>query len=101
MNDEEVKKLQAEAMADLQKILARPDPNKAPDPFRAERTLFIFELIKARLSKKLSQTGLAAKLGMQQSVISRIENGKGNPSLRTILAIAKALDVNLVLEYKE
>jgi transcriptional regulator with XRE-family HTH domain len=37
---------------------------------------------------------------MQQPAIARIERGHGNPSLRTLLAMAKALDADLVLKYK-
>lgn len=99
--DERVKKLQAEAWTDLQKDLARAEAEGAKDPLKAERMLFLMELIKARLRKKLSQAGLASKLGTQQSAISRVESGKGNPSLRTLLTIAEALEARLVLEYKE
>jgi transcriptional regulator with XRE-family HTH domain len=38
---------------------------------------------------------------MPQSAIARIESGHGNPTLKTLLAIAKALDVDLMLEYKQ
>lgn len=97
--DDEVKKLQSEAMADLQRIFAG---SKAKlDPIRAERQLFLIELTRARLRKGLSQARLAEKTGMRQSVISRIENGRINPNLRTLLVIARALDVNLMIEYKD
>jgi ribosome-binding protein aMBF1 (putative translation factor) len=101
--DDEVKKLQSEAMADLQRIFAKSESKSGakPDPIRAERKLFLIELTRARLRKKLSQARLAEKIDMRQSVISRIENGKGNPNLRTLLVIAKALDVSLMIEYKD
>jgi len=91
----ELKKLQAEAAADLQRILNQ----SPPDPLRAERKMFLLSLIEARLRKHWSQAKLAKRLNMQQSAISRIESGKGNPGLNTLLAIAKALDVHLVIEY--
>lgn len=94
MNEDELKKWQAEAAADLQRILSAP---KA-DPLRAERVMFLVSLIEARRKKHLSQAKLASKLNMQQSAISRIESGKGNPSLNTLLAIARALNVHIVLE---
>ena len=97
-HDKTVKRLQAEAMAELQKILEKADSDT--DPFRAERALLLMDLVRARLRKKLTQAELAAEAGMQQSTVSRIENGRGNPSLRTLLAIAGALDVSLVIEYK-
>lgn len=97
--DQALQRLQADAAEELQKILA--NPKSAPVSLRAERTLFLVGIVKARLRKKLTQSELAAKSGMQQSTISRIENGKGNPSFHTLLTIAKALETNLVLEYKE
>lgn len=45
----------------------------------------------------LTQMQLAEKVGLQQREITRIENGNGNPTLRTItrllLAFGKTLDV--------
>jgi ribosome-binding protein aMBF1 (putative translation factor) len=70
----------------------------AEDPLRHDRQLFLMLLIEARLGKKLSQAKLAAKLDTSQSVIARIESGRGNPGLNTLLAVAQALDVKLVLE---
>ena len=102
-HDDEVKKLQSEAMADLQRIFAKSESKSEakPDPVKAERKLFLIGLTRARLRSKLSQARLAEKTGMRQSAISRIENGRSNPNLRTLLVIAKALDVNLMIEYKD
>jgi ribosome-binding protein aMBF1 (putative translation factor) len=100
--DEEVKKLQSEAMADLERIFAEAKTKKTKrDPVRAERKLFLIELVRARLRRGLSQARLAEMTGMRQPVISRIENGRSNPNLHTLLIIAKALDVNLMIEYKD
>jgi transcriptional regulator with XRE-family HTH domain len=60
--------------------------------------LFIFELGKLRLDRKLSQAELAAKVGTRQANISRLERGQGNPRLKTLLKIAQALDARLVIE---
>lgn len=98
MDDKTIKKLQAEAVANLQKELSEADAREAKDPVRAEKRIFTYELGRARLKKNISQTKLAAITGMQQSDISRIESGKANPSLNTLLKIAKALDVNLLLD---
>jgi DNA-binding XRE family transcriptional regulator len=93
--DEEVKRLQAEAWTKLQKLLAESNP----DPFRLERRMLGHDLARARIDRRLSQEQLANKVRADQSAISRIENGRGNPSLNTLLKIAKTLDVNLVVEY--
>ena len=94
MDHNEVLALRAQYTADLKRQLAQAEP----DRLKAQRYFFLMSLIKARVAKKLSQKQLADLLGMQQSAISRAESGRGNPSMNTILKIAKALDVNLVLE---
>ena len=98
--EERLKKLQAAAVTELMEDLDRADMDANIDPVRMERKLFVFELGRARHQKKISQAELAAKTGMRQADISRIENAKANPSLNTLLKIAKALDANLVLEYQ-
>jgi DNA-binding XRE family transcriptional regulator len=45
----------------------------------------------ARSAAKLTQAQLAERSGLQQSHISRIENGKLSPSCRTIQRIAESL----------
>ena len=45
-----------------------------------------------RLDEGLSQEELAARAGMRQSVISRIENGESEPRIETVNRIAKALN---------
>ncbi len=98
MNDyeERVKKLQDQAMTKLLDDIAEAEAKT--DPVQNERRLFIVKLIRARQIKKLSQGELASKLGVNQPYISSIESGRGNPSLNTLLKIAKALDANLVLD---
>ena len=49
-----------------------------------------------RKQKGITQQQLAEKIGVQHAVISKYENGKIEPSLTQIKAIAKALDVNTV-----
>ena len=48
-----------------------------------------------RLNKKMSQGGLAKKLGVGPSYISQIERGVGNMSLKRIEKLAKALGVSI------
>ncbi|MCB9805832.1 helix-turn-helix transcriptional regulator [Candidatus Nomurabacteria bacterium] len=52
-------------------------------------------IIKYRLKKGWSQTELAEAIGTRQPVISRLERGEGNPSLKTLDSIARALDLRL------
>lgn len=47
---------------------------------------------KYREAVGFSLDDLARLSGVAKSTLSKIENGKGNPSLRTILRVADALD---------
>ena len=50
-------------------------------------------LAESRYDKGLSQNQLAELSGVPQATIARIENGKSNPTLSTIVKLAEALDV--------
>jgi len=51
-------------------------------------------LRRLRTGKNMSQEELALKAGLALSQISRIENGKLNSSISTIIVIAKTLNVH-------
>ena len=48
-----------------------------------------------RRDKNISQFQLAVECGFEKSNMSRIESGKTNPTIGTLLKIADALDVEL------
>ncbi|OGE82442.1 MAG: hypothetical protein A3B10_03175 [Candidatus Doudnabacteria bacterium RIFCSPLOWO2_01_FULL_44_21] len=52
-------------------------------------------LIEKRLKQGLTQTELARKIGSQQPVISRLERGTYNPTIKFLHRIADALDAEL------
>ena len=49
-----------------------------------------------RLSKKISQTEIAYRCGFDKSNYNTIESGKRNPTITSLLKIAKALDVKVI-----
>ena len=57
---------------------------------------------KARAELGISQKELSNKTGIDQSDISKIECGAGNPSLDTLVCLAEALntDIKITLEKK-
>ncbi len=57
-------------------------------------------IIKHRLKLGMSQSQLAKAIGSRQPVISRLERGNGNPSLRTLQKIADALNLSLKVSMK-
>lgn len=49
----------------------------------------------------LSQQMVAKKASVTQKTVSQIENGKENGSARSIHSILKALNVQIILSYKQ
>lgn len=56
-------------------------------------------LIKARVKRGLTQEKLAKKVGTKQSVISRLETGRANPSLTFLKKLAQALNSRLEIKF--
>lgn len=59
------------------------------------------ELKEIRESRGLSQFQLSILSGVNQSNISRIERGVESPTLATLERLARAMDMKLVIEFKE
>ena len=53
-----------------------------------------------RLQKKVSQTEIAYRCGFDKSNYNTIESGKRNPTIISLLKIAKALDITLIELFK-
>ncbi len=51
----------------------------------------------ARQSAGLSQRQLSARTGLPQSHISKIENGRGDITLSTLIELARVLDLDVML----
>ncbi len=62
---------------------------------REEEDEFGRRLLATRLSKGMSQAGLARMAGIAPSYLSRIETGKVHPTLQTAARIAAALRTSL------
>lgn len=56
-------------------------------------------IIEGRERCDLTQQQLAEITGIQQADISRLENGTGNPSLRTLKRLAAGMGMQLKLEF--
>lgn len=59
------------------------------------KLLLAQSIVEAREKKHMSQRDLAKKSGVMQAEISKIELGKGNPTLVTLQKLAKALDKSI------
>jgi transcriptional regulator with XRE-family HTH domain len=78
--------------------LKDPEIKAEYDALEPEFTI-IHAIIVARKSSGLTQKQLADRTGIAQGDISKIENGNANPSLRTLKRLARAMDMNLKLEF--
>ena len=59
----------------------------------------IHALIDARKAAGLTQKELSEKTGIAQGDISKLENGSGNPSLRTLKRLAEGMGKTLRIEF--
>jgi DNA-binding XRE family transcriptional regulator len=57
-------------------------------------------LIEARQRAGLTQTAVAARMGVLQGNISRLESGQFSPTMRTLQSYAQALGAQVVLSIK-
>jgi transcriptional regulator with XRE-family HTH domain len=55
------------------------------------------QLVEARSRKGLSQRALAARVGMTQAHISKIEQGRTDLRLSSLIELARALDLDVQL----
>ena len=72
---------------------------KEYDELEAEFAI-IQAMIDARKQSGLTQKDLAARTGIAQSDISKLENGNANPSLRTLQRLAHGMGMRLKLEFE-
>ena len=56
-------------------------------------------IIEARRNKGITQKILAEKIGTKQSVISRLESGRANPSVAFLKKLAQALNTHLEIRF--
>lgn len=56
-------------------------------------------VLRARKEKGLRQHDLARKIGTKQSVISRLEAGRANPTVSFLQRLARALDTRLEIRF--
>jgi DNA-binding XRE family transcriptional regulator len=60
----------------------------------------ISSIIRIRIERGWTQRQLAEAIGSKQPVVSRLEGGSYNPSLKFLNRVAKALDVELEISLR-
>jgi XRE family transcriptional regulator, regulator of sulfur utilization len=84
-----------EHVAEIEAILD-PADRALLDAFR-ERYSLSQQVMELRRTRGLSQAEVAARAGLDQSEISRLERGSGNPTRSTLEKVARALHAHLSL----
>ena len=57
-------------------------------------------LVQYRIDHGLTQSQLARRIGIRQPAVARLEAGEHMPTIRTLLRIAEALDIEILLDIK-
>lgn len=78
--------------------MKNPEFKKEYDALEPEFEI-IQAMIDARKNSGMTQKELADKTGIAQSDISKIENGNGNPSIRTLQRLAKGMGKKLHISF--
>lgn len=68
------------------------------DKFQPEFAV-IRAIIRARVQRGITQKELANKVGTKQSVISRLESGRANPTVSFLKKLAQALNFHLEIKF--
>ncbi len=82
----------------LKQALKNPEFKAEYDKQQPEFVV-IQAIINARTKKGVTQKDLAKRMGTKQSVISRLESGRANPSLAFLKKLADALDSKLEIKF--
>lgn len=82
----------------LQEQLKDPEFKKEWDDIQPEMDV-IRAMIDARIEQNLTQKDLAARTGIDQADISKLENGIRNPSLKLLKKLASGLGMRLKIEF--
>ncbi|MBS7295619.1 MAG: helix-turn-helix transcriptional regulator [Treponema sp.] len=60
-----------------------------------------YSFAEARKARNISQVELSKKTGIIQADISRIENGKANPTLDVLKRLAEALEMKINISFED
>jgi ribosome-binding protein aMBF1 (putative translation factor) len=80
------------------KLLADPDVRKAYDEMVPEYEI-ARAIIKARISRGMTQAELAERMNTSQSFVARLERGNMLPTMKTLLRVAKATNTKAHIEF--
>ena len=79
--------------------MQEPEFADAYEEVQAEMNI-VRALVDARISRNLRQKELSEKTGINQTEISRLENGTRNPTVRLLQRLADGMDMVLDISFK-
>ena len=79
--------------------MQEPEFADAYEEVQAEMNI-VRALVDARISRNLSQKELSEITGINQTEISRLENGTRNPTVRLLQRLADGMDMVLDISFK-
>ena len=82
----------------LQEQLENPEFKEEWENIQPEMDV-IRDMINARIENNLTQKELAARTGIDQADISKLENGTRNPSLKLLKRLAHGMGMQLKIEF--
>lgn len=82
----------------LERQLEDPEFRKEWEALEPEYTI-MQAILDARNAEGLTQKELSERSGIAQGDISKLENGNGNPSIRTLKRLADAMGKKLKIEF--
>ena len=83
----------------LSEDLEDPEIRKEMEKLEPEFAI-VRAIIDARVSSGITQEELSRKSGINQANISKLEQGKANPSVSTLQKLAKGLGKRLVISFE-
>jgi len=83
----------------LTEQLEEPDVRRAWEALAPARVMAL-RLVQHRVEHGLSQSKLGRLLGVSQPAIARLESGEHMPTLPTLLRIAEALDIEILVDIR-
>lgn len=96
----------------MSELIRLESPYKIVEKYASEEDKKYFELddilvnialslINYRIKNNLTQKELAQKLGMTQAMVSKLESGEYNPTVKMLYEISKTLGLEFKLELRE
>ena len=78
--------------------MQNPDFSAAYDEIQPEMDI-IRAIIDARISQNMTQKELSERTGINQTEISRLENGSRNPSIKLLQRLAEGMGMTLKISF--